>query len=82
MVRCSYECSWCFGSAKAGVGRQFRCGAVRGLSQVPAVTARYAAPSLGPTGHVRILPQLSYRANPSADRYVTVTSQQHKEGKH
>ena len=58
-------------------------GAVRGLTQVPEVRARYAALCLGATGRVRILPHLSYRANRSADnlfinyRYVTVTSQQH-----
>ena len=59
-----------------------RCGTV------PEVTARHAALSLGATGHVRILPQLSHRAKRSADslfinyRYVTVTSEQQKEGKH
>ena len=61
---------------------------MRRLTQVLEVTARYAALSLGATGQARILPQLSYRAKRSADcllinyRYVTVTSEQHKEGKH
>jgi hypothetical protein len=46
---------------------------VRGPTQVPQVTARYAALSLGATGHVRILPQLSCRSA-TACLLITVTS--------
>jgi hypothetical protein len=91
---------WCFVSVTAGVRRQPPCGrpaaqhstAVHWLTQTPAAArthartavCRHVAVSLGATDHVRILPQLSFRANRSAAdsrfvnyRYVTVTSQQH-----